>query len=268
MDGFKDFPYIPPAWAINAPANGLYADWFFGVFGVIAVVWLAWFIWRKRDWTPLVLVLGGALVVAYEPIVDVLGQIVYPLNYTYYFVSFGRALPMWLFVPYGIVLGIFPYFIARYMEHNPQPKRLYLIAVAMFAGVFALDFVVAGTGHYTYYGTGILRTMCGSIEIAAYPLVSGYLLLQLNRFRQRGWADKVFVKAGIFFTPSIAFAAAFAATCFPLAFALNTPLPLVLDVALRLATIAQTVIVVRLITSMVCADDTRSGAALVDAAAA
>lgn len=257
MDDFKDFPYVPPAGAINAPAGGLYADLFFGIAGVIVLAWLAWYAWRKRDWTPLVLVLGGAMVVAYEPIVDVLGQIVYPLNYTHYFVSFGRDLPLWLFVPYGLVLGVFPYFIANYMEKNPQPKQLYLMAVAMFVGVFLLDVVVAGAGHYLYYGTGIMATMCGSIEMAAYPLVSGYLLMQLRRFRPRGWFDKAIAKAGIFFTPSIAFAAAFAVTCFPLAFALNTPLPPVLDVALRLATVVQTVVIVRLMTSMVCANDTQ-----------
>lgn len=240
-----NFEYIPPTNMVSAPAGGLYSDIFFGIMGLIFLAWLIRIVVRDRDWAPILLVLGGALVVAYEPIVDVLGKIVYPLNYTHQFVSFGRTLPLWLFVPYAGFLGIFPYLVAQYMrKKDVKRKNLYLMAVAMFAGIFVLDFVVSHTGHYAYYGTGIGRTLCGSLEMAAFPIISGYLYLIISSYKG------TLAKLASFFVPSIGFAAAFASTVFPLSFALNTTLPLVLDIFFRVCAVIQTVLVVAIVTSL------------------
>ena len=240
-----NFEYIPPTNLVSAPAGGLYADIFFGVMGVIFLVWLITIVVRNRDWTPILLVLGGALVVAYEPIVDVLGKIVYPLNYTYQFVSFGRTLPLWLFVPYAGFLGIFPYLVAQFMrKKDAKKKHLYLMAVAMFVAIFVLDFVVSHTGHYAYYGTGLGRTLCGSLEMAAFPIISGYLYLIISSYKG------ILAKLASFFVPSIGFAAAFASTVFPLSFALNTSLPLGLDIFFRVCAVLQTVLVVAIVSSL------------------
>jgi len=225
----------PPSDLIPAPANGLYADIFFGIVGVAVLIWVVVLMTRTKNVLPLLLVAGGALVAVNEPIVDVLGKIIYPLNYTYKLVSFGRDLPLWLIPPYMGFLGITPYYMARIIQRTPANKKaLYLFSILPLVGIFFLDFAVSRTGHYQYYGTGLFHNGAGYFLTAAYPLVAGYALYLSYSLKGIG------ARLVQFFLPSVAFSAAFAVTSFPLCFALNTDLTPALDMMIRLLSVVQT----------------------------
>jgi hypothetical protein len=249
VDGVPLNIELRPANLVSAPQNGLYADMGFGVLALISITWVLYMAIRRREPTPLVLVVGASFVTCYEPIVDVLGKIVYPLNYTFHFRSFNRHLPLWLFSPYGTILGLVPYFVARYLNTgNVRRKVLYLIAGINYMAVFLLDIVESSTGHYLYYGKGLGHTLPGSLVMAAFPIVSGYALYRAHAYK--GLTGTLVT----FFIPSATFGAAWAATSFPLSFALNTSLSTALDVLFRLTAIVQTIGLVWFVSDLACRD--------------
>jgi hypothetical protein len=225
----------PSSQLIPAPANGLYADIFFGIIGIAVLIWAIVSTIRTKNILPLLLVIGAGLVALDEPMIDVLGKIIYPLNYTNKFVSFGRDLPLWLIPPYMGFLGITPYYVAKLIQQKPVNKKaLYLFSALPLIGIFLLDFAVAKTGHYQYYGEGLFHNGAGYFLTAAYPLIAGYALFLSSSLKGVG------AKIVQFFLPSVAFSAAFAVTSFPLCFALNTELPAIFDIIIRLISVLQT----------------------------
>jgi hypothetical protein len=216
-----------PAHLFQVPADGLYGTLIFGVMGAICIVWAIVLLIRQKNVVPLLLCAGSALAVINEPIVDVLGKILYPHNFMWTLESFGRDIPLVLCPGYMAWCAMVPYYIARYMQKGAKKKTLYLIALFTFVSVVLTDTIATSNTHWVYYGEGLLHNFTGSLTMAAFPIVSGAMLFLV--YRRKGIAAKL----AVFFIPSVALSASLAGTSFTLCFAMNTELPPVVDLIFR-----------------------------------
>ncbi len=216
-----------PAHLLEVPADGLPGTIIFGVMGAICIVWAIVLLIRQKNVVPLLLCAGSALAVVNEPIVDVLGKIVYPHNFMWTMESFGRDIPLVLCPGYMAWCAMVPYYIARYMQKGAKKKNLYLIALFTFVSVVLTDYIATSNTHWVYYGEGLLHNFTGSLTMAAFPIVSGAMLFLM--YSRKGIAAKL----GVFFIPLVALSVSLAGTTFTLCFAMNTELPSVVDLLFR-----------------------------------
>jgi hypothetical protein len=216
-----------PGHLFQVPADGLYGTIIFGVMGVVCIVWAAVILVRQKNVVPILLCAGSALAVVNEPIVDVLGKIVYPHNFMWTIESFGRDIPLILCPGYMAWCAMVPYYVARYMKRGAQKKTLYLIALFTFVSVVLTDTIATSNTHWVYYGEGLLHNFTGSLTMAAFPIVSGAMLFLV--YSRTGIAPKL----AVFFTPLVALSMSLAGTSFTLCFAMNTELPPVVDLIFR-----------------------------------
>jgi hypothetical protein len=121
---------------------------------VVGVLW--WVIRQRRSnatWTPLLLVLGGTLMVFIEPIVDSLGHcwFYYPGQWTL-LSTLGVHLPIWILPAYFWFFGGQSALCFKALSSRPTPETI----VKMYATVFLADVLLEHAGLYldvfTYYG--------------------------------------------------------------------------------------------------------------------
>lgn len=120
---------------------------------------IGFFVWGLRnlvvDRDPLLLLclLGGAVALAFEPIVDVLGLCYFPEEGSIHaFTVFGRALPLFMVLVYPWYVGGSAYLAYRLFQRGMAMKGVFL-----FWALEALQDVVVETpgiwmDAYTYYG--------------------------------------------------------------------------------------------------------------------
>lgn len=129
--------------------------------GVAALVWLTvagWALWlarRHRTATPLVIMLGGALTVGYEPVVDVLGKCYLPENYQWtLFEVLDRGMPVYAVLVYSAFFGGFALSAWNHLRGGGAPGGLWRkYGVAMLVNTFLFETPAVSVFHvYTYYG--------------------------------------------------------------------------------------------------------------------
>ncbi|MGE2713022.1 hypothetical protein ACQI4L_03075 [Mycolicibacterium litorale] len=196
----------------------------FVVIAVAAVVVAVRASVRHRDMLPLVLC-GVAMIAAFnEPIYDILGKIVYAQENAMAFHAFGRSVPWFLVIGYLPWVGLAPYLVYRAMEAGVSRKRLHISAATLFVSVMCVEIAGNALHLWTYYGEPPMKYLVVAPQAVTYPMVGGFLLYALAG-RLTGWRR---VGVGAMITAMI-LPIGYAATSWPVYFALYSDLPPILD---------------------------------------
>jgi len=168
--------------------------WFtiFLLIPLLAVVCLGIRLWiRDREPVLILCLVGGALAMALEPVVDVLGLVYFPRQNSWViFETLGRPIPLFMVFVYSWYVGG-QGFLAWWTLHRGATRR----DVIRLYGLFALaDALVETPGLaalvYTYYGRQAFDfwgfPLWWAAVNAAIPIVLGALIYRL-RPQLRGW---------------------------------------------------------------------------------
>ncbi|GEM_PF-4784152 len=221
---------------VRAPGAGAGALVAFTALAAVALA-LAARLAVRRGWRWLAVLValcaGSVLALANEPIFDVLGKIYYPLNETRAFAAFGRGYPLFLIPGYLAFLGALPFAILLAIRAGATPRRLAAVAVASFGAVALVEALGTSTDHWVYYGEPPLRYLGVAPQMAVVPLAVAAAADWLER-RLRG----AVLLGALAAVPPMALAAGYAATGWPLYFALHAQLAGPLDWLAGAATLA------------------------------
>lgn len=178
------------------------------------------------DRDPLPLVCCGAAVVAAlnEPIYDILGKIVYAQNNPMAYHAFGRAIPWFLVLGYLPWVGLAPYLVFRAMRAGVARRTLHVAAAVLFVSVACVETVGNSLHLWTYYGGAPAKYLVVAPQAVTYPLIGGFLLYALAT-PLHGWRR---MTVGFTITVMI-LPIGYAATSWPVYFALHADLSLVLN---------------------------------------
>jgi uncharacterized membrane protein YoaT (DUF817 family) len=133
---------------------------------VLVTAFVARDCYKQRNWMPLVLLVGGAISLLQEPLVDIVGLIHYPPHGAWSVMEVaGRVVP-WLCVP-GYIwlyagLGAVVYVMIRNGAGRADIWKAW-IGLMVYLGV-GIEFYGSGTGIYYYYGEQPLKVF----EYAVY----------------------------------------------------------------------------------------------------
>jgi hypothetical protein len=136
---------------------------------IVAVVFLACSaialrIWRtKREPIGLFLLLGGCLAVLQEPMVDVLGNI-WVRSHLTVFETFGRPMPLWAVLAYGIFWGFQPFALYMLAKRGFTMRTFRLGIAACFLLNLLIEWPTLAAHIYLYYGRQPFR-------IFGFPLI-------------------------------------------------------------------------------------------------
>jgi hypothetical protein len=118
---------------------------------IAAVIYLR----RRRDATPLMFLLGGALTVGYEPLVDVLGKCYLPDQYQWtIFTVLGRDMPAYAVLVYSAFFGGFAWMSWSHLRSGKPASGLWRkYAIAICINTFLFETPAVTIFHlYKYYG--------------------------------------------------------------------------------------------------------------------
>lgn len=219
---------------------------FFGAAALAAAVYAVIIAVRKRDLLPVALCIGALICSLNEPIFDILGKISYADDQYMAYTAFGRSVPWFLVIGYVPWVGLLPYLIAQAIQRGVQRRTLHIVALAgvlSVVGVEALNLWMAG---WEYYGEAPLKFFGGVAAMACVPL-AGATAIHLIIEPLTGW-HRTF--AGLV-APTMILPMMFAATGWPLYFALYSDFPSVLDYAAIALMIILIISAVRAMTSLV-----------------
>jgi hypothetical protein len=112
-----------------------------------------------RDWrrshSPvyLLLIIGGTLAAANEPIVDVLGLCFHPAiaGWTA-FETYGRPIPAWAVLAYPMFFGGLSCLVIMFLRHGATRKNFWLGVTAIFIVDLVLELPLLNADVYVYYG--------------------------------------------------------------------------------------------------------------------
>src|SRR5438132_875227 len=190
----------------------------------LVLAFVAWRMWQKeRSPIPALCMVGGALAIFLEPIVDVLGQVWFPRDGQWrLFETWGRPIP-WFIVVYIWYVGGQAYLSYRKLDQGGRGRDVWKLY-----GLFFLANVICETpglymNLYAYYGHQPLNffrlPLWWPAVNAAMPILAGTLIFLLRPYLQ-GWR----VLAVVLLIPA-ADGMANAAVAWPTWNALNTRLP-------------------------------------------
>jgi hypothetical protein len=211
------------------------------VFGTLSAVCLIWAIRcavRSRDVAPVAVCLGALLCALNEPVFDVLGKIVYAHDHYIAYTSFGRHIPWFLVLGYLPWVGLFPYLIAQQMAAGISRARLHAISIGSFVSVVLVESLGTSLHSWGYYGAVPLKYLVVAPQMAAVPIVGGFLIFAVGDVVQ-GWRR---ILLGII--PTLALPLVYASVSWPIYFGLHSSLPSALNWVLALAMLGLTAIVV------------------------
>lgn len=120
---------------------------------VIAALVVAVRYWRTNGSAiPMALLVGAAVAVVNEPLVDLLGKCYHNATAQYrLFEIFGRPIPLWGMFGYVTIYGVIAWCIAAAMRHGVRQSRLWLIIVALCLVQVVMEMVILPTNLYYYY---------------------------------------------------------------------------------------------------------------------
>jgi hypothetical protein len=145
---------------------------------------------RHHSLVPFALLLGGALTVGYEPIVDVLGMCYLPKSYQWtLFSALGRDMPVYAILVYCAFFGGFATVAWNHLKSGSPARglwRKYIAAILINTFAFETP-AVAVFSVYTYYGKQPFNflgfPLWWPFINTAGPLIAGALIYLLgNRF--------------------------------------------------------------------------------------
>ncbi|WP_426565402.1 hypothetical protein ACPPVT_03225 [Angustibacter sp. McL0619] len=184
-----------------------------GVFSALAVAAFVWAIRdsiRRRDVLPVAACVGALICSLNEPIYDFLGKLVYARDNPVAFTAFDRSIPWFLVFSYVPWVGLLPYLIARAIGAGMSRGRLHAVAAGSFTSVVVVEFIGTSLHTWGYYGVVPLKFLPVAPQMAAAPIVTGFLLYTSDQLL-RGW-HRIFLVV----IPTLAFPMVFASVSWPL----------------------------------------------------
>jgi hypothetical protein len=257
------FPQPPQGMHMNTTAQAIFTIG--QMVPCLVLAFIAWRIWQKeRSPIPALCMVGGALAILMEPIVDVLGQVWFPRDGQWRLLeTWGRPIP-WFIVVYIWYVGGQAYLSYRKLDQGGRGRDIWKLY-----GIFFLANVICETpglymNLYAYYGHQPLNffrlPLWWPAVNAAMPILAGTLIFLLRPYLQ-GWR----VLAVILLIPA-ADGMANAAVGWPTWNALNTRLPAAVVWAAGCLTVALASLMIHFIAQV--ADTKNAGRAAPPVAAA
>ena len=192
---------------------------------------------RDRDPLMLLCIAGGALAIAFEPIVDVLGLCYFPrTNQWVAFEVFGRAIPLFIVFVYPWFVGGQGYIAYRVFAKGTDRRGVFGLWTAFAIANVFLESPGIIAHVYSYYGKQPLNPwgfpLWWAFVNPVMPLVLGALVFKLRPHLGAGWG----LLAIIPLVP-IADGIANGATAWPVWVTLNTNLSVVWTTLAALASL-------------------------------
>jgi hypothetical protein len=179
---------------------------------------------RYRDSLPLVCCVTALVAALNEPIYDILGKIVYAQDNPMAYHAFGRAIPWFLVLGYLPWVGLAPYVVYRAMESGTPRRQLHIAAFVLFVSVMCVEIMGNSLHLWTYYGQPPMKYLGVAPQAVTYPMVGGFLLYAIAGGLV-GWRRAAI---GSVIT-AVILPIGYAATSWPVYFALHSDLPPILD---------------------------------------
>jgi len=148
-------------------------------------------VWRReRDPIPALCLVGGAVCVFFEPVVDVLGLCWYPrVGQHTLFETFGRPIPVLTVFGYTWFMGGLSALVYRRTLEGGVRAAVVMYPVFMVL-YLPFELVAVQTGVYVYYGHQPLRVLdfpaWWAFVNCATPVIAGYVLANVRPLL-RGW---------------------------------------------------------------------------------
>jgi hypothetical protein len=130
--------------------------------------------------------IGGAIAVVWEPIVDVLGQCWLPSRNQHWiaFTLIGRHVPLMMPFVYSWFVGGQGYLFYRVFQRGIDRRRLFMLWGAVFLVNIALESPGVATNVYTYYGHQPMNIwgfpLWWGIVNPLMPMIAGALIYKLK----------------------------------------------------------------------------------------
>ena len=144
-------PQPPQGMHMNTTAQAIFTIG--QVVPCVVLAFIAWRIWqRERSPIPALCMVGGALAIFMEPIVDVLGQVWFPRDGQWrLFETWGRPIP-WFIVVYIWYVGGQAYLSYRKLDQGGRGRDIWKLYTIFFLANIACETPGLYMNLYTYYG--------------------------------------------------------------------------------------------------------------------
>ena len=218
----SNFPQPPQGLHMNTTAQAIFTVG--QVVPCLVLAFCAWRIWQKeRSPIAALCMVGGAIAMLMEPIVDVLGQVWFPRHGQWVlFETWGRPIP-WFIVVYVWYVGGQALISFRRLEHGAVARDIWKLYGLFFVANVICETPGLYMNLYTYYGHQPLNffrlPLWWPAVNAAMPILAGTLIFLLKPY-MTGWRV-----LGVVAIIPAADGAANAAAAWPTWNVLNTRLP-------------------------------------------
>jgi hypothetical protein len=258
----SNFPQPPQGLHMNTTAQAI-----FTIGQAVPCLVLAFFAWRmwQKERSPVaaLCMIGGAIAMFMEPIVDVLGQVWFPRHGQWVlFETWGRPIP-WFIVVYVWYVGGQALISFRRLEHGAVARDIWKLYGLFFVANVICETPGLYMNLYTYYGHQPLNffrlPLWWPAVNAAMPILAGTLIFLLLP-SMKGWRV-----LGVIPLIPAADGMANAAVAWPTWNALNTRLPAAFVWTAGCLTVALASLMIHVIAQV--AEHKNGGVMLVDTAA-
>lgn len=220
---------------------------FLGVFFVGLVAWCVFVARRERTWLPLACLVGGLLSFGFEPVLDAVGHIFYPVGTPLTVVTiFDTSIPFFTVMAYIFWMGAGTLLIARWLERGRSGRDVLTLfaAVVVLEACFEYPAVLSKT--LIYFGDAPFKLFDFPLHWAfgntAAVLVTGYALYLARPYLSGAGG---FVLAALI--PALGYFAISAMGSWPVWLALNSEVPMAVIWLAGAAAIALDLLFVRLV---------------------
>ena len=218
----SSFPQPPSGLEMNRTAQAIFTIG--QAVPCVVLAFFAWRIWQKeRSPIPALCMVGAALAMFMEPIVDILGQVWFPREGQWVlFETWGRPIP-WFIVVYIWYVGGQSVITLRRLEHGALASDIWKLYGLFFVANVICETPGLYMDLYTYYGHQPLNffrlPLWWPAVNATMPILAGALIFLLKPYLT-GWRV-----LGVIPLVPAADGAANIAAAWPTWNALNTQLP-------------------------------------------
>jgi hypothetical protein len=151
-------PVLHPIASHEAVVTGIVGAVFLACLAITVYVWI-----RHRNPIGVFLLAGGCIASFQEPMVDVLGNIFVHSDLTV-FTTFGRPMPVWAILAYGVFWGFQPFALHLLAERGFDMRTYRLGIAACFVLNLLIEWPILQTDIYLYFGRQ-------PFEIFGFPLI-------------------------------------------------------------------------------------------------
>lgn len=218
---------------------------------VAMVGWSLWVARRERTWVPIACLLGGVIAFGYEPVLDSVAHIFYPLGSPLTFVTlFDTTIPVFVLLAWVFWAGAGTFLMSRYYDREPAGRDVlkWFLVICVLEAAFEYPAVLSEA--LIYYGDQPLK-------IAGFPwywtfantapvFFAGYVL-HLAKPHLRGVGGFAFTAM----LPPFAYLGIGGGASWPIWLTLNGEVPIAIVWIAGLITIALSVVLVALLSRAV-----------------